>query len=269
VNKYADKTSENKSQSISSGDYQMQNSGESTFQFVDNRPESIAQRKLQEMVNKSPHVKQSAPLQAIADTYTPKNSLQFVDNRLKVAQMESIKEIGSDGSQINADKNVIQLLKSTQLTNRIKQGPPPTYLLDDKYIKKFNTQEQAEKMHKNWFDAWVGGLPTPGFNREKLEDTNDWVFWSKKAIGDTFFQFSKPGHLDKFKGWLDTQPKGRLVDLEQIFNGYRVGDAQGLYENKPWGKIEFIDIQKKVSAGEMKEIGKYITKRINPPLEGD
>jgi len=62
VNKYADKTSENKSQSVSSGEYQMQNCGESTFQFVDNRPESIAQRKLQEKVNDSINKKQTIQL---------------------------------------------------------------------------------------------------------------------------------------------------------------------------------------------------------------
>lgn len=54
---HASKTQENKSQSVANGESQMQNSKESTFQFVDNRPEAIAQRKLQEMVNNSPKTK--------------------------------------------------------------------------------------------------------------------------------------------------------------------------------------------------------------------
>jgi hypothetical protein len=86
MNTHADKTQENKSQSVSALDSQMQSDGESTFQFVDNRPEAVAQRKLQEMANNSPRVsqlkafqdmannspqaKQTAQLQAMADNYS-------------------------------------------------------------------------------------------------------------------------------------------------------------------------------------------------------
>ena len=67
MNTHADKTQENKSQAVSTMDSQMQSGGESTFQFVDNRPEAIAQRKLQEMANNSPQARQTAQLQSIAD----------------------------------------------------------------------------------------------------------------------------------------------------------------------------------------------------------
>ena len=86
MNTHADKTQKSKSQSISATDSQMQSSGESTFRFVDNRPEAIAQRKLQEMANNSSHVsqfkafqdivnnspktEQTAQLQAMADKYS-------------------------------------------------------------------------------------------------------------------------------------------------------------------------------------------------------
>ncbi|WP_456458339.1 hypothetical protein [Reichenbachiella sp.] len=55
---HADKTEENKSQSVSAASSRMQSSGESIFQFVDNRPEAIAQRKIQEMANNRPRVVQ-------------------------------------------------------------------------------------------------------------------------------------------------------------------------------------------------------------------
>jgi hypothetical protein len=45
----------------------MQSGGESTFQFVDNRQESVAQRKLQEMANNSPRVKQLSAIQDMLD----------------------------------------------------------------------------------------------------------------------------------------------------------------------------------------------------------
>ncbi len=51
---HSQKTAENKNQSVSAAGAQMQSGVESTFQFVDNRPEAVAQRKLQEMANNSP-----------------------------------------------------------------------------------------------------------------------------------------------------------------------------------------------------------------------
>ncbi len=62
----ADKTQENKTQSAVNDTHQKQSSGESTFQVVNNRPEAIAQRKLQEMANNSSKVKRIAQLQTHA-----------------------------------------------------------------------------------------------------------------------------------------------------------------------------------------------------------
>ena len=86
MNTHADETQENKSQTVTAEASQIQSGGESTFQFVDNRPEAIAQRKLQEMANNSPQVsqlrafqdmannspqaKQTAQLKAMADNYS-------------------------------------------------------------------------------------------------------------------------------------------------------------------------------------------------------
>ena len=67
MNTHADKTQENKSQAVSAVDSQMQSGGEATFQFVDNRPEAIAQRKLQEMANNSAQVSQLKAFQDMAN----------------------------------------------------------------------------------------------------------------------------------------------------------------------------------------------------------
>ena len=47
MNTHADKTQENKSQSVANRNIGIKRSDESTYQFVDNRPEAVAQRKLQ------------------------------------------------------------------------------------------------------------------------------------------------------------------------------------------------------------------------------
>lgn len=70
MNTHADKTQKNKSQSAAHEVSKKQSIGGSTFQFVDNRPEIVAQRKLQEMTNISPQAKQAAQLQVMADNYS-------------------------------------------------------------------------------------------------------------------------------------------------------------------------------------------------------
>lgn len=72
MNTRAEKIKENKKQPVSASSFQIQSGGEPTFQFEDNRPETIAQRKLQEMVNNSPQAKQAAQLQAMADNHSSK-----------------------------------------------------------------------------------------------------------------------------------------------------------------------------------------------------
>lgn len=62
MNTYADKTQKNKSQSMADAVSHKKSGSEPSFQFVDNRPEAIAQRKLKEMANNSPQVKQTIQL---------------------------------------------------------------------------------------------------------------------------------------------------------------------------------------------------------------
>lgn len=58
MNTYADKTNKKENPSFSVAEPQKQNNSKSIFQLVDNRPEAVAQRKLQEMANSSSQVKQ-------------------------------------------------------------------------------------------------------------------------------------------------------------------------------------------------------------------
>ena len=67
MNTHADKSQENKSQAVANSLPKLQSESESTFQFVDNRPEAIAQRKLQEAINNSPRVQQLKAYQEMAN----------------------------------------------------------------------------------------------------------------------------------------------------------------------------------------------------------
>jgi len=70
MNMHTDKIQENKNQPRVNKVAQKQVDSESTFQFVDNRPDTVAQRKLQETANNSPQAKQTFQLQAMADDYS-------------------------------------------------------------------------------------------------------------------------------------------------------------------------------------------------------
>lgn len=63
MNTHTDKTQENKSLPVANEMSKKQSSTASTFQFSDNRPETIVQRKLQKMANKSPQVKLTPVIQ--------------------------------------------------------------------------------------------------------------------------------------------------------------------------------------------------------------
>ena len=62
---HADKTQEDKSQYFSNAKSNTLTADEPTFQFVDNRMEAVAQRKLQKMANNSAHVSQLKALNEI------------------------------------------------------------------------------------------------------------------------------------------------------------------------------------------------------------
>ena len=78
MNTYTDKSQKNNHQSITKEAFKKQSYAESAFQFVDKRPESIAQRKLQEIANISPKLRQLEASQELANnSYQTKQSAQL------------------------------------------------------------------------------------------------------------------------------------------------------------------------------------------------
>jgi|GEM_PF-3748913 len=83
-----DKTHENKSQLVSNGETQVKRDGQSTSHFSDNRPEAIAQRKLQEMANSSPEIVQMRKL------------LELGNNSPQVSQLRAFQEMANNSPQV-------------------------------------------------------------------------------------------------------------------------------------------------------------------------
>ncbi|MEM8999765.1 MAG: DUF4157 domain-containing protein [Bacteroidota bacterium] len=109
---HADKTQENKNQSVANGITKKQGSSKSTFQFFDNRPEAVAQRKLQDMANNSPQAKQAAQLQAMANDHSSKQQpIQKKENNTGLPDtlktgMENLSGMSLDDVKVhrNSDK---------------------------------------------------------------------------------------------------------------------------------------------------------------------
>ena len=89
MNIHADKTQENKIQSVANTASKNQGDAKSTLLFADNRPEIVAQRKLQEAANNSSQVKQLRAFQDIAnDSMKPKQQ-QPIQRKAKVDKFGS------------------------------------------------------------------------------------------------------------------------------------------------------------------------------------
>jgi len=105
---YADKTQENNSQSVANGEFQMQSSSESTLQFVDDRPEAVAQLKLQEMANNSSKVSQLRVLQDMTNN---------IPQTLQAAQLQAMADNHSAQQQTVQKKE-----NNTGLPDNLKSG---------------------------------------------------------------------------------------------------------------------------------------------------
>lgn len=71
---YSNLSEKNNTLSVANTTPQQQSDGITTYQFVDNRPETVAQRKLQEMGDNRPETKQAAQLLAMTDSYTSRQN---------------------------------------------------------------------------------------------------------------------------------------------------------------------------------------------------
>jgi hypothetical protein len=125
VNTHADKTLENKSQTVDNRLPKLQSKSESTFQLVDNRPEAIAQRKLQEAISNSPRVQQLKAYQEMANNSPQVSQLRAIQDRAnnspqfsKTAQLQSM----ADNHSAQQQQPIQKKENNTGLPDNLKTG---------------------------------------------------------------------------------------------------------------------------------------------------
>jgi hypothetical protein len=209
MNTHVDKTQENKSQSESNAESQMQNSAESTFQFVDNRPEAIAQRKLQEMANNSPQVSQLRAFQEMANNSSKvkqaSNERSIVQLKPKDFKRQHTLSVDATGSVTNAEAG--------------RDPTPVSYPLNALIFHKLVGVDEAV----------VGGHL---FKREYggPDDFSNVVTWNH-ASEDNFTTYEN-AYLNDARN--DAQTKGahdRVIETEAKFSTNKINVSKILHDD--------------------------------------
>ena len=125
---HSDKSKERKCQAVAKSVTQMKKNSQTTFQFVDNRPETVAQRELHEMVNTSPRVTQQNSFQKQA--YNTIDQNQAPIQRLKFQNHSGLFGFLSSYSEEEKKLNTLEQRAVTSF-NRIHN-----YLDDEQYTDR-------------------------------------------------------------------------------------------------------------------------------------
>lgn len=129
---HSDKTKENESQAVANAVTQSKGSSNPVFQFVDNRPEAIEQKNIQEMVNKSSQTMQLSALQEMAD-----NS----PGAAQAAQLQAM----ADNNTTQQKQPVQKKENNTGLPDNLKSGIENLsgYAMDDVKVH-YNSDQPAQ-----------------------------------------------------------------------------------------------------------------------------
>lgn len=182
---HADKTQENKCQTVANANSQKKSGSESTFQFVDNRPEAVAQRKLQAMADNSPQVKQlrafedltnnskqvkqAAQLQAMADKHS---------GRPLVLQKKENTDKGQTARMLPIQRLYVKTSpnESLEKVQTIKEPPEWKYGMNDNKHVAQNEEEAKRVTHARYIsDGGGGGKRVRNGESNTVAEAKYWV----------------------------------------------------------------------------------------------
>jgi hypothetical protein len=233
-----DKAQKNEHQSVSKSASKVESNGESSFQFADNRPEMVAQRKLQEMVNNSPNVMQLQAYQEIAN------------NSQQVKQMKALKVITD-----SADNAPIQMVTSINNTSQ-----DYTYRIKDGAAEKTESVKVGKKMTA-WLDP---DNPIKGQSAD-VNTSQDRLMSSLKKQYIT--NYKKNSHA-LVKGHLLNDNLGgkalneNLFPITKIANADHLGFVENLVKKRLWteGKPTYYEVEVNGSTSDLNPIASFETK---------
>lgn len=236
----ADKTQENtvsdhrrKSQSVAKGKSQMKNGGESSYQFVDNRPEAAAQRKLQEMANNSPQISQLKSFHGV------------FNNSPELNQTDQSRAIWSNSSQV--------IQRATDMNEEDWSKEKANYFMMNKQTRDgLKNKKAADLSGQNKANAsiWYNTLFSDGLNEEDpdydpeqekvLQDQQAMLkkhFLAQAVMGVQGGKQYKKGKEEDYQPIENFKQEGTSANLATLASGggrfnYRSTDGSGDEFNK-------------------------------------
>lgn len=155
MNTHVDKSQANKSQSAVNGFSQKKSGAAYTFQFVDNRPETIAKRKLHEAMNKSPQALQLRALQSMTNNSLQTNQAALLQNKAVSINDDSVLKREADqlGEMVASESETMVIQRMIRDYPRRREVPNETEgyrdlgfwkeLTDYLYFQVINTRGQT------------------------------------------------------------------------------------------------------------------------------
>jgi hypothetical protein len=248
MNTHSDKTQENKNQVVVNGMSQKSKGGESTFQFVDNRSESIAQRKLHNLANNSLQATLPAQLKTMFGN-TSENAIQkqgIEEEELLQGKFITVQKQGIEEEELLQGKfNPIQMkapeeeeLLQGKFETIQKKGMEEEELLQGKFSpvqKKASPESSRRENHTGLPDHLKSGIENlsgfslddvkVNFNSNKPAQLNAHAY----AQGtDIHVASGQEKHLPHEAWHVVQQKQGRVKPTMQMKGNVNVNDDEGL-----------------------------------------
>lgn len=137
MNTLENKTPENKNQSVVSERSHKSKTGESTFQFADNRPETIVQRKLKGMTNNSPETNHFKTMNRMAQSQNSTNVIQRMKNTTPAP--------GKYRKQVSETQDQFRLRMKAEMDEAQQSATKDDYSqLSEKQLTKIRSDREKE-----------------------------------------------------------------------------------------------------------------------------
>lgn len=147
MNTYAEKKSENKSQVQTHKSFELLGLDDASFQYTDNRPETAAQLKLQEIANKSSQIKQHDSYHEMFNkgSYVKQRKSKEASQHDFGSQTINRKEISANESNLGMSGIIQKKENSTGLSDTLKSGIEHLsgYSMDDVKVH-YNSSKPAQ-----------------------------------------------------------------------------------------------------------------------------
>ena len=204
-----EKPKESNSSAVAEPVSQRQHSNAPTHSFVDNRPQAIQMRKLQELAKNSPQVVQLRKLQSIADANSliqrennGKQDIELLENRPKAIQMRGLQEL----TNTSQPKQPVKL-PSTPTIQRIASdetgayigytmgGNSPTFYFENGHFTQKHDKPENVGWHPNKGDRhFIKNITQESYDKYEAHRDEKKGGWNRDEKSKFGLEIERGGH---------------------------------------------------------------------------